>query len=187
MSGWVACLDADVLISMPDCDLLLEIGKTGLYSVRWSSTILDEVRRNLPKANPKMTPALADKRIATMRAAFPETEVSEDGGKVFTVHEGVHPKDRHVVASALVAQANVIVTRNRKDFAVEDLEAVRLARPVSAARQLARRLGYGSWPTAAANSLMGHGKVSSEAAEPPDQSRCAGRLPLALRTMLQSA
>jgi predicted nucleic acid-binding protein len=126
LSGWVACLDADVLVSMPDCDLLLEIAKTGLYSVRWSPTILDEVRRNLPKANSKMTPALADKRIATMRAAFPEAEVSEAGGRVFTVHEGVHPKDRHVVATALVAQANVIVTRNRRDFAVDDLEAVGL-------------------------------------------------------------
>ncbi len=126
MSGWVACLDADVLISMPECDLLLQVAKTGLYTVRWSSAIMDEVRRNLPKANPKMTPALADRRIATMRAAFPEAEVSEDGSRVFTVHEGVHPKDRHVVATALVAQANVIVTRNRKDFAVDDLEAVGL-------------------------------------------------------------
>lgn len=126
MSGWVACLDADVLISMPDCDLLLEIAKTGLYTVRWSPAILDEVRRNLPKANVKVTPALAEKRIATMRAAFPEADVSEDGGRVFAVHQSVHPKDRHVVATALVAQANVIVTRNRKDFAVEALEAVGL-------------------------------------------------------------
>jgi predicted nucleic acid-binding protein len=126
LSGWVACLDADVLISMPDCDLLLEIARTGLYTVRWSPTILDEVRRNLPKANTNITPALAEKRIATMRAAFPEAEVSEDGGRVFTVHERVHPKDRHVVATALVGQANVIVTRNRSDFAVDDLEAVGL-------------------------------------------------------------
>lgn len=126
MSGWVACLDADVLISMPDCDLLLQIAKTGLYTVRWSPRILDEVRRNLPEANPKITPALADKRIAAMRAAFPEAEVTEDGGRVFTVAERVHPKDKHVVATALVAHANVIVSRNRKDFAVEDLEAVGL-------------------------------------------------------------
>ena len=126
MSGWVACLDADVLISMPDCDLLLEIAKTGLYAVRWSPTILEEVRRNLGNANPKITPALADKRIASMRRAFPEAEVSEDGSRVFTVLRRVHPDDQHVVATALVAQANVIVTRNAKDFAVKDLEAVGL-------------------------------------------------------------
>jgi predicted nucleic acid-binding protein len=111
---------------MPDCDLLLEIAKTGLYTVRWSPGILDEVRHNLGKANTKITPALADKRIASMRGAFPEAEVAEEGGQVFTVLERVHPKDQHVVATALVAQANVIVTRNPKDFAVEDLEAVGL-------------------------------------------------------------
>ena len=126
MSGWVACLDADVLISMPDCDLLLEIAKEGLYTVRWSPAILDEVRRNLGKANPMITPALADKRIASMRGAFPEADVSEDGSTVFTVLKRVHPEDQHVVATALVAQASVIVTRNTKDFAVKDLEAVGL-------------------------------------------------------------
>ena len=121
MSDWIACLDADVLISMPDCDLLLELAQVGLYSIRWSPKILSEVEKNLPEANPRITPELVSKRMATMRKAFPDAMEERGSRMAGSVPAKVHPKDIHVVATALIAKANVIVTNNIKDFAADEL------------------------------------------------------------------
>lgn len=122
MADWVAVLDADVLIRMPDCDLLLEVAETGLYAIRWSPQILAEVRKNLPKANPRITPERVDRRMATMESQFPEALVSNGDAMLASVPGRVHPKDRHVVATALVARANVIVTWDVGHFAERELE-----------------------------------------------------------------
>jgi hypothetical protein len=54
-----------------------------------------------------------------MKAAFPEAmiEVPIELEELMTNH----PKDRHVLAAAVVAKAQIIVTRNIKDFQPQDL------------------------------------------------------------------
>jgi hypothetical protein len=56
-----------------------------------------------------------------MREAFPEAMTSEIGRFVSAVPASVDPGDRHVVAAALAARAEAIVTRNVSDFAPADL------------------------------------------------------------------
>ncbi|WBB95890.1 hypothetical protein O7543_26020 [Solwaraspora sp. WMMA2080] len=68
-----AILDANVLIPIALCNLLLRLAEEELYVPRWSNLILDEVRRNLP-----MQPSDAvERRIVFMNAAFGDAMVRD--------------------------------------------------------------------------------------------------------------
>lgn len=94
-------------------DTLLCCAKSGLYRVHWSQEILDEAIRNLVK-NEQTTRAKAGYTEQQMKKIFPEAmvEVRPEFVKVMRNH----PKDRHVLAAAVVARAQVIVTSNLQDF-----------------------------------------------------------------------
>jgi predicted nucleic acid-binding protein len=105
-------VDACALFPVSLCDTLLRAAAADYFQLHWSAEILDEARRNLGK-----TGISADKaamRFAQMERAFPEAMV--------TGHEPLidamlnDPKDRHVVAAAVKAGAQVIVTSNLCDF-----------------------------------------------------------------------
>jgi predicted nucleic acid-binding protein len=111
-----ALLDACVLYPVYVRDTLLSIAESGLYRVLWSEEILDETRRNILDDNPHLRDtAQLDKTFAAMRRAFPDA--------IVTGHEAIidqmtnHPKDRHVLAAAVVGGAQVLVTNNIRDFA----------------------------------------------------------------------
>jgi hypothetical protein len=89
-------------------------------------SILDEVRRNLPQS---VSATAADRRIQAMRRYFPEAEV--DGYQDLVDHMANHPKDRHVLAAAVVARADFIVTASLRDFPAHALEphAIEALRP----------------------------------------------------------
>ncbi|MDC0711654.1 PIN domain-containing protein [Stigmatella sp. ncwal1] len=111
-------LDANVLISLSICDTFLGAADEGLIQIYWTEHILEETRRNLVKAI-CLPEAHAAKRIAAMKQAFPEAMV--------TGHEWLIPamrnaeKDRHVLAAAVHAKAQTIVTNNLRDFQEEHL------------------------------------------------------------------
>lgn len=126
MSGFPVVLDACVLLPMPTCDLLLRIADAKEYRPLWSQEILDEVERNLQKSL-NLTADKAKKRVENMRGYFPDAEVL--GYESLTSQMLNHPKDRHVLAAAVRANANLIVTFNLKDFpqdalAPYDIDAV---------------------------------------------------------------
>lgn len=106
-------LDACVLYPMHLRDVLLQAAAEGLYQVRWSQEILDEATRNLT-ANLQITESQATHLIATMSAAFPEALVTGHEQLVEAMRND--PKDRHVVAAAVKAGAQVVVTENTRDF-----------------------------------------------------------------------
>ena len=113
MSAFGVVLDACVLIPMALCDTLLRTADAGLYRLHWSEDILKEVRRNLVEEE-LATEQGAQDRVSIMRQAFPEA-------MVVGYHEIVDsmtndPKDRHVLATAVTAGAQVIVTHNLRDF-----------------------------------------------------------------------
>lgn len=112
MAIYGAVLDACVLIPMPLCDVLLRAARRDLYRAHWSGMILDEVRRNLSKLN--IAPASAQRRVEAMSRAFERATVTEFEAIIDRMPN--HPKDRHVLAAAVVANAQVIVTFNLKDF-----------------------------------------------------------------------
>ena len=66
-----------------------------------------------------------DKYLAILDRAFPEASVT-DWESLERVVELPDSDDRHVVAAALKARADVIVTSNLKDFPAEALNPLRL-------------------------------------------------------------
>ena len=106
-------LDACVLYPFTIRDVLLEAAASAFYQVYWSETILDESLRNLIKDG-RMTEEQTAKLSATMRRAFPEAQVTDYENLIPSMRND--KKDRHVVAAAVKAGAQVIVTSNKRDF-----------------------------------------------------------------------
>jgi len=111
----VAILDASVLYPLPLRDTLLRIAETGLYDPCWSERILDEVARNLI-AKRGATDAQTEGLLAAMRCAFDTATVPEPAIARLEPAMTNNPKDRHVLATAVAASAQVIVTLDLKHF-----------------------------------------------------------------------
>lgn len=106
-------LDANVLIPIRLTDLLLRLAEAETYRPLWSDQVLGEVERNLPRVT-GVSARHAQRRVDTMRAAFPDALVT--GFEPLIEDMTNDPKDRHVLAAAVRANAEIIVTANRKDF-----------------------------------------------------------------------
>lgn len=121
MTGFVAVYDASVLYPHTLRDLLIRIAQSGLVRAKWTERILDEVftaiARNRPDLDPDrltrtrglMNSAVRDWRVVGYEALIPSFELPD-------------PDDRHVVAAAVRAGAQVIVTSNLKDFPEKELQ-----------------------------------------------------------------
>lgn len=117
--AYVALLDADVLYPYVTVDLLLRLAERRLFRPAWSDEILGEVRGSLIRRG--IDPRKVDQRLDAMREPFPEAMTSNVGRFLSAVPSSVDAGDRHVVAAALAARAEAIVTRNVSDFAPGDL------------------------------------------------------------------
>jgi predicted nucleic acid-binding protein len=106
-------LDADVLFPFSLRDTLLRAAAAGFYQAYWSDQILEEMRRNLVETG-HTTYEKAARLVATMKGAFPEALVT--GYQPLVAVMKNDPKDRHVVAAAQKAGAQLVVTRNLSDF-----------------------------------------------------------------------
>lgn len=106
-------LDTNVLFPSALRDTLLRAAETGLVQVYWSEDVLKELERNLVRTGRHDADGAA-RLIRTMRRAFSTAEVR--GYQHLIPSMPNHPKDRHVVAAAQVAGAQVIVTNNLADF-----------------------------------------------------------------------
>ena len=110
-----AVLDANVFYSTWVTDPLLSFADVELYEPVWSERIMEEVRRHLPSVWSRAMREGVDRYLRTLSMAFPEASVADWGhleGKV----KLPDPDDRHVVAVAIKANADVIVTSNLADF-----------------------------------------------------------------------
>ncbi len=113
-----ALLDACVIFPYTLSDTLFRAAERGLYQVCFSVQILDEATRNRVKRG-RMTPLGAAKFQTIVSAAFPEalTPAPAELAGILTND----PKDRHVLASAIAAKVDFIVTSNLKDFPIAAL------------------------------------------------------------------
>ena len=118
--AYVALLDASVLHPWVVCDLLLRLAERGLYRPAWSAEILDELVDSLTDRKPEHAERF-QRRRERMEAAFAEAMAVRPERFVAAVPEEVDPGDRHVVAAAFAARADVIVTNNIRHFAPERL------------------------------------------------------------------
>lgn len=111
-------LDACVLIPFYLRDTLLTTAKAGLYMPYWSQKILDETTRNIVLIAKKAEKDVSAEKIQnledTMKTAFPEAMTEVPIGLEELMRND--PKDRHVLAAAVIAKADIIVTPNLKDF-----------------------------------------------------------------------
>lgn len=109
-----ALLDACVLVPMPLADTLLRLAAgPNLYLPKWSDQIMIEVSRTLQK-NFGLSHEKAMYRESELRRHFPEAWVGDYENLIPSMMND--SKDRHVLAAAVRASANVIVTYNLKDF-----------------------------------------------------------------------
>jgi predicted nucleic acid-binding protein len=115
--------DACVLISMPLCDTFLRAAEDpAFFRIAWSEKILDEVRKGLQGPNFAYSKRQVDRRIEAMNGAFPEALVAFAPELIEAIVGIPDPDDRHVVALAIQARADTIVTENVRDFPSDVLD-----------------------------------------------------------------
>ena len=126
MASFTAFYDADVLYGSQLRNFLMHLAMTGLFRARWSEgvhgewmTRLLENRPDLKREQLERTRMLMDKHVEDALVTGYEDLI-----------EGLHlpdPDDRHVLAAAIRGRADVIVTRNLKDFPDDALEPFGIA------------------------------------------------------------
>jgi predicted nucleic acid-binding protein len=113
--SFVVVYDADVLYPSTLRDLLIRIAQAGLVQAKWTEQILDEVFKNISENRPDLE---ADALVRTRRLMVTAIRDCLVTGyePLVSALELPDPGDRHVLAAAIKARAQVIVTNNRKDF-----------------------------------------------------------------------
>ncbi|MFC4565239.1 PIN domain-containing protein [Nocardiopsis mangrovi] len=113
--AFVVLYDANVLYPSTLRDLLIRIAQSGLVQAKWTHRILDEVFGNLQRNRPDLS--------GTSLARTRELMVSAVRDCLVTGYEPLidavrlpDPDDGHVLAAAIRANAQVIVTSNLRDF-----------------------------------------------------------------------
>ena len=113
--------DACVLYPAPLRDLLMHLAMTGLFRARWTDQIHDEWTRNVLTKRPDLKPEQLHRTRELMNAHALDCLVT--GYELLISGLSLpDPNDRHVLAAAIRARADVIVTFNLKDFPAEHLE-----------------------------------------------------------------
>jgi predicted nucleic acid-binding protein len=117
-----AVLDACVLVPMALCDLLLRLAEEpAMYRPLWSEQILTEMARAM-RTKLRRSPAEVAWRKQQMTNAFPEAMVPVPIELLRATECIPDEDDRHVLATAVMARANTIVTQNTKHFPKTCLE-----------------------------------------------------------------
>jgi predicted nucleic acid-binding protein len=117
---FVVVLDANVLYPFRVRDALLRFAEAGLFRARWSRKIMAEWKTSLLERRPDLQASI-ESQIAAMDRAFPESYV-HGAGSLIDGLDLPDPDDRHVLATAIRAGAEHIVTENLRDFPDEKLE-----------------------------------------------------------------
>ncbi len=113
--AYAAVLDACVLYPASLRDTLLRFAAAEFYDLLWSKRILDEAERNLV-SDGRVNPAGANRLRSAMESAFDGATVSGHAIAGLEAAMTNDPKDRHVLAAAVVSQAQAVITTNLKDF-----------------------------------------------------------------------
>ncbi|HBY62947.1 MAG TPA: PIN domain-containing protein [Solibacterales bacterium] len=110
----IAILDACVLVQAPLRDTLLRLAELpALYQPRWSDEIIAEMKRALENQI-GLAPAKTAYLERELRRHFADCWVSDFEPLVRKMTN--HSKDRHVLAAAVRANAQTVVTFNKRHF-----------------------------------------------------------------------
>lgn len=121
MASFTAIFDACVLYPAPLRDFLIGLALTDLFRARWTEHIHEEWTRNLLLNRPDLDRNLLLRTRKLMDFAVEDCLIT-GYERLIEGLELPDPNDRHVLAAAIRAQAEVIVTFNQKDFPLEILQ-----------------------------------------------------------------
>ncbi len=121
LANLTAVLDACVLYPAPLRDLLMELAVRDLFRARWSAEIHDEWTRNLRAQRPDIDPKNLERTRELMDLHVRDGLVTGHMPLVSSL-QLPDEDDRHVLAAAIRCDAEVIVTKNLKDFPRSVLE-----------------------------------------------------------------
>lgn len=115
-----AIYDANILYPAPMRDMFIRLAQAGLVRAKWTDQIHDEWLRNVLADNPALSRERLERTRTLMNEAVRDCLVSgyEDLVDSLTLRD---PDDRHVLAAAIRAGAEIIVTFNLKDFPAQAL------------------------------------------------------------------
>ena len=120
--AYIVIHDACVLHDPALRDLLIRLDTKRQLNLRaqWSEDILDEMIRSILERGPDLDPARLARTRELMIESVPDCLVT---GYEPLIESLIlpDPKDRHVLAAAIKAQAKTIVTSNLKDFPAKAL------------------------------------------------------------------
>lgn len=189
----VVVYDANVLYPSTLRDVLIRVGLTRLVRPKWTNRILDEVFRNLRANRPDLDPARLGRTRRLMNDAIRDVTVTGYEHLIDQL-DLPDPDDRHILAAAIHADAQVIVTRNLRDFPTDRLIrwGVEAQHPDDFLVGLHQDHpdALGGIVTAIARAWHGKHVTSRRARQPrcgraadsPPRARCAQRLRLGLRS-----
>ena len=107
--------DSDVLYPNTLRDLLIRIAQSGLVQAKWTSDILDEALGAVAKDHPDIPDDKLQRLRELMNAAVRDCLITGYEPLIASLALP-DPDDRHVLAAAIKAAAQVIVTRNLRHF-----------------------------------------------------------------------
>jgi predicted nucleic acid-binding protein len=128
MSPPPAIVDSSVLYSRHLRNALVWHSLEGVFELRWSALILDETRRSLIERNldayGEERASAVDRVLGRVTSAlssiYPDAEVPAEEIQSLVEQMTNDPKDRHVLAAAVAAGSQFVVTANLKDFRPQD-------------------------------------------------------------------
>lgn len=112
--SFVVLYDASVLYPIRLCDFLVRVARQDIFQAKWTARILDEMTEAGIRDRPDAEAYLRKRRRLLMKALR--------DGEVVGYTELIDaltlpdPDDRHVLAAAIRAHAQVVVTENLRDF-----------------------------------------------------------------------
>lgn len=117
-------LDTNVIYPVLSRDILFWFAYYDLYTPKWSRNVFEEWKEVMVRKGVSEEEAI--KRIERANKAFPDALVLNYEGLIKQL-ELPDKKDCHVLAAAIKANANLIVTNNIKDFPKKYLQSFGLS------------------------------------------------------------
>ena len=119
--SYTVVFDANVLYPAPLRDLLMRLAMEDVFLARWTDRIHDEWIRNVLRHRPDLMVEQLHRTRDLMNAHVRDCLVTNYEPLIDAL-ELPDVDDRHVLAAAIKAQAQAIVTVNLSDFPLEKLE-----------------------------------------------------------------
>lgn len=116
MLGKTVLLDASVLYSAPLRDLLMHVALAEVFLAKWSEKIHEEWINAVLRQRPDLRREQLERTRELMNRAVLNATVEDYGHEMAMVGALPDPGDVHVVAAAIKAEAEIILTFNLKHF-----------------------------------------------------------------------